>query len=97
MKTTSWLKSWHEFEDSRKIPVNFTRFSMILVRHGNMSVMIPSQDSMIPAAFEGSRNHGILWNLALRWTLPVPLLTVHPQFVRVVMPEPVGRLKVNLP
>ena len=31
--------------------------------------MIPSQDSMILAAFEGSRNHGILWNLALRSTL----------------------------
>ena len=35
----------------------------------NMSVMIPSQDSMVLAAFEGSRNHGILWNLALRSTL----------------------------
>ena len=37
-----------------------------------MSVMIPTQDSMILAAFEGSRNHGILWNLALRRSLSGP-------------------------
>ena len=48
---------------------------MIPVGHGNMSVMIPPQDSMIPAAFEGSRNHGILWNLALRRSL-LPLVAL---------------------
>ena len=39
---------------------------------GNMSVMVPSKDSMVPTAFEGSRNHVILWNLSLRSTLKIP-------------------------
>ena len=42
---------------------------MIPGRAWDMLVKVPSQDSMIPAAFEGSKNHGILWNLALRSTL----------------------------
>ena len=50
--------------------MNFIWFSVIPVGHGNVPVMIPSHDSMmIPAAFESSRNLGILWNLALRHTL----------------------------
>ena len=42
---------------------------MIPGRAWDMLVKVPSQDPMIPAAFEGSKNHGILWNLALRSTL----------------------------
>ena len=74
---------------------------MIPVSHGNMSVMIPSQDSMVLAAFEGSRNHGILWNLALRrslfggvaWRLGrvVPGISSCPSLI--ALPKPMVRTK----